>query len=63
MKWFATVCSGLWSGVSMALMIAFNSIIISSLQEEQDPRLRITFEQASWIRKILIKCCHLWSAV
>jgi len=48
-QWFATVCSGLWSGVSMALMIAFNSIIISSLQEEQDPRLRITFEQASWI--------------
>jgi len=48
-QWFTTVCCGLWSGVSMAAMIAFNSIIVSSLQEDQDPRLRITFEQASWI--------------
>ena len=43
----------------MAGFIACNSLLVAELQEEIDPRIKMTLEEASWIRKMDKKSVRL----
>merc|ERR1719187_2974914 len=52
-QWVACLGCSLWGGVTMASVIAFNTILVSQLQkEEEEGALVITFEEASWISSL-----------
>ena len=49
----ATVSS--LSAASLGTMLGFSGVAIPQFQNETDPQLRMTLDQASWIRKHLLK--------
>ena len=51
-QWVSTFCCGFCSGVTMAGYIAGNSLLVAELQDEVDLRIKMTLEEASWIRKM-----------
>ena len=50
LQWYATFCCCLGAGLTMSTTIAFNSLLVSSLQH--DPALNLSFEEASWIGRL-----------
>ena len=46
---YVTMCSSLFSSITMASIIALNSLLVSSLQEDEE--MKLSFEKTSWISK------------
>ena len=49
-QWFATLCCSFGSGLTASSVMAYNSILVESLQK--DPDTNFTFEETSWFCKI-----------
>ena len=49
-QWFATLSCSLGSGLTASSVMAYNSILVESLQT--DPDTNFTFEETSWFCKI-----------
>ena len=47
---YVTLCCSLFSSITMASIIALNSLLVSSLQT--DPDMNLSFEETSWISKL-----------
>ena len=48
-QWFATLCCSFGSGLTASSVMAYNSILVESLQK--DPDTNFTFEETSWFCK------------
>ena len=48
-QWYATLCCSFGSGLTASSVMAYNSILVESLQK--DPDTKFTFEETSWFCK------------
>ena len=49
LQWLVTLCTCLGGGISMGSTIGFTTILVAKLQEEDDPALNMSLEDASWL--------------
>ena len=56
-QWYATLCCSFGSGLTASSVMAYNSILVQSLQK--DPDTNFTFEETSWFCKSVVASFQL----